>query len=140
MKNTRSILIKIFLAYIFLGGWALIAVFIDWPLGIEYKISLLRSLLIASTILVGFSVIFLTKVIRDYEVLIKDFRVSDKRMKICRIIVSWSVIVGCIAILVILFYFITYEISLISVAWIFFVLQLALLIIPLLFARVIILR
>lgn len=140
MKNTMSILMKILLAFIFIGGWALIAVFINWPLGIEYKISLLRSILIASTALVGFSVIFLIKVFRDYEILVKEFRVSDKRMKNCRIFLSWSIIIGCIAILVVLFYFITYEISLISAAWILFVLQLELFIFPLIFTKVIVFR
>lgn len=140
MKNTMSILMKILLAFIFIGGWALIAVFINWPLGIEYKISLLRSILIASTALVGFSVIFLIKVIRDYEILVKEFRVSDKRMKNCRIFLSWSITIGCIAILVVLFYFITYEISLISAAWILFVLQLELFIFPLIFTKVIVFR
>ena len=140
MKNTMSILMKILLAFIFIGGWALIAVFINWPLGIEYKISLLRSILIASTALVGFSIIFLIKVIRDYEILVKEFRVSDKRMKNCRIFLSWSIIIGCIAILVVLFYFITYEISLISAAWILFVLQLELFIFPLIFTKVIVFR
>jgi hypothetical protein len=131
---------KILLAFIFIGGWALIAVFINWPLGIEYKISLLRSILIASTALVGFSIIFLIKVIRDYEILVKEFRVSDKRMKNCRIFLSWSIIIGCIAILVVLFYFITYEISLISAAWILFVLQLELFIFPLIFTKIIVFR
>lgn len=140
MKNTMSILMKILLAFIFIGGWALIAVFINWPLGIEYKISLLRSILIASTALVGFSIIFLIKVIRDYEILVKEFRVSDKRMKNCRIFLSWSIIIGCIAILVVLFYFITYEISLISAAWILFVLQLELFIFPLIFTKIIVFR
>ncbi len=140
MKNTISILMKILLALIFIGGWALIAVFINWPLGIEYKISLLRSLLIASTALIGFSVIFLIKVIQDYEILVKEFRVSGKRIKNCRIFVSWSIIVGCIAILAVLFYFVTYEISLITVAWITLILQLELFIFPLIFAKVIVFR
>ena len=140
MKNTMSILMKILLAFIFIGGWALIAFFINWPLGIEYKISLLRSILIASTALVGFSIFILIKVIRDYEILVKEFRVSDKRMKNCRIFLSWSIIIGCIAILVVLFYFTTYEISLISAAWILFVLQLELFIFPLIFTKVIVFR
>ena len=141
MKNTMSILMKIFLALIFIGGWALIAVFINWPLGIEYKISLLRSLLIASAALIGFSVIFLIKVIQDYEILIKEFGKSGKRIiKNCRIFMSWSIIIGCIAILAVLFYFVTYEISLITVAWITLILQLELFIFPLIFTKVIVFR
>ncbi len=140
MKNTMSILMKIFLALIFIGGWALIAVFINWPLGIEYKISLLRSLLITSAALVGFSVIFLIKVNQDYEILVKKFGVSGKRIKNGRIFVSWSIIVGCIAILAVLFYFVTYEISLITVAWITLILQLELFIFPLIFTKVIVFR
>ena len=140
MKNTMSILMKILLVFIFIGGWASIAGFINWSLGIEYKINLLRSLLIASTALVGFSVIFLARVLRDYEILIKESGVSEKRMKNCRVFVSWSIIIGCISILAVLFYFITYEISLITVVWILFILQLELLILPLIFARVIVFR
>jgi len=140
VKNTMSILLKILLAFILIGGWALIAVFINWPLGIEYKISLLRSLLIASTALVGFSVILLIKVIWNYEILVKELRVSDKSIRSCRTFLSWSAVIGCIVILVILFYFITYEIFLISSAWILFVLQLELFVFPLIFIKVIVFR
>ena len=140
MRKILEILMKVFLILIAIGALAIIVFFINWPLGIEYKINLLRSLLIASTALVGFSVIFLAKVIRDYEILVKEFGESDKRMKNCRIFVSWSIITGCIAILVVLFYFITYEISLISVACMLFVLQLELFIFPLIFTKVIVFR
>lgn len=140
MKNTMSILMKIFLALIFIGGWVLIAVFINWSLGIEYKISLLRSLLIASTFMVGLASIFLVKAIRVGEILIRKPGMSEKRLKNFRIFLSWSVIAGCLAILAVMLYFISYEISLIVAVWVLFILQLELVILPLICSRIIIFR
>lgn len=140
MKKTMDILMKVFLVLILIGAWALIAVFIDWWVGIEHKINLLRSLLIASTALVGFTGIFLTKIIRDNENFVKKIGMSESRMKACRLFLSWSIIIGCLAILAVMFYFIAYEISLIIVAWVFFIVQLELFILPLVFARIVIFR
>ncbi len=140
MKKTMDILMKVFLVLILIGAWALIAVFIDWWVGIEHKINLLRSLLIASTALVGFTGIFLTKIIRDNENFVKKIGMSESRMKACRLFLSWSIIIGCLAILAVMFYFIAYEISLIVAAWVFFILQLELFILPLVFARIVIFR
>jgi len=140
VKKTMDILMKVFLVLILIGAWALIAVFIDWWVGIEHKINLLRSLLIASTALVGFTGIFLTKIIRDNENFVKKIGMSESRMKACRLFLSWSIIIGCLAILAVMFYFIAYEISLIIVAWVFFIVQLELFILPLVFARIVIFR
>jgi len=140
VKKTMDILMKVFLVLILIGAWALIAVFIDWWVGIEHKINLLRSLLIASTALVGFTGIFLTKIIRDNENFVKKIGMSESRMKACRLFLSWSIIIGCLAILAVMFYFIAYEISLIVAAWVFFILQLELFILPLVFARIVIFR
>ena len=140
MKNTKSILMKIFLAFVFIGGWALIAIFINWPLGIEYKINLLRSLLIASTFMVGLTSIFLVKMIQHGENFVKKFGMSEKRLKNCQIFLSWSIIAGCLAILAVMLYFISYEISLIVAVWVLCILQLELVILPLIFSGVIIFR
>ena len=140
MKKILEILVKAFFALIAIGALASIAYFINWPLGILYKIDLLRSVLIASTALVGFAGVFLIKIIQDGEIFVKEFGMSEKRMKNCRIFISWSIITGCLAILAVLFYFITYEIPFIVVTWLLFILQLELFIFPLIFAKVIVFR
>lgn len=140
VKKAVDVLARFLLVAIAIGAWGLIAVYIYWPVGIEYKISLIRSLLIASTFLVGFSSIFLIKVVRDRERFISEFGMSEKRIKNLRIFVSWSVIVGFLAILAVMFYFISYETSLIIVAWIFFIVQLELFILPLIFSRILAFR
>ena len=140
MKKAIEILLRMLLVLIAIGAWGLIALYIYWPVGIEYKIDLLRSLLIASTALVGFSGIFLIKIIRDGERFVREFGMSEKRVKTLRIFVSWSVIIGFLAILAVMFYFITYEISLIIVAWVFFIVQLELFILPLIFSRILAFR
>ncbi len=140
MKKAIEILLRMLLALIAIGAWGLIALYVYWPAGIEHKINLLRSLLIASTALVGFSGIFLIKIIRDGERFVREFGMSEKRIKTLRIFVSWSVIIGFLAILAVMFYFITYEIALIIVAWVFFIGQLELFILPLIFSRILAFR
>ena len=140
MKKTLDILMKVFFVLIFIGAWAVMAVFIDWGAGIEHKINLLRALLIASTALVGFGAIFLARIIRDYENLVRNIGMSEGRMKACRLFLSWSIIAGCLAILAAMFYFVSYEVPLMVAAWVLFILQLELFILPLIFARIVIFR
>jgi hypothetical protein len=136
MKKTIEIFLKVFLVLISLGAWAIIAIFIEWRLGIEYKIALLWSLIIASTALAGFTSLILTKIARDGKNLGEKIGMSERRIKNCRIFLSWSVIIGCLMILAVMFYFITYETSLIIVAWVFFIIQLELFILPLIFSKI----
>ncbi|MGB2826727.1 MAG: hypothetical protein WBC50_00800, partial [Dehalococcoidales bacterium] len=116
------------------------AVYICWPAGIEYKINLLRSLLVASTALVGFTSIFLLKIISEGERFVRELSISERKMKNLRIFLSWSVIIGFLAILAVMFYFISYEIALIILAWILFILQLESFVLPLIFTKIITFR
>ena len=140
MKKTIEILARAFLVIIAIGAWGLIAVYICWPAGIEYKINLLRSLLVASTALVGFTAIFLLKIISEGERFVRELSISERKMKNLRIFLSWSVITGFLAILAVMFYFISYEISLIILAWILFILQLESFVLPLIFTKIITFR
>ena len=140
MKKTFEILARAFLVIIAIGAWGLIAVYICWPAGIEYKINLLRSLLVASTALVGFTAIFLLKIISEGERFVRELSISERKMKNLRIFLSWSVIIGFLAILAVMFYFISYEISLIILAWILFILQLESFVLPLIFTKIITFR
>ena len=140
MKKTFEILARAFLVIIAIGAWGLIAVYIYWPAGIEYKINLLRSLLVASTALVGFTAIFLLKAISEGERFVRELSISERKMKNLRIFLSWSVITGFLAILAVMFYFISYEIALIMLAWILFILQLESFVLPLIFTKIITFR
>ena len=140
MKKTIEILVRAFLVIIAIGAWGLIALYIYWPAGIEYKINLLRSLLVASTALVGFTAIFLFKTISEGERFVRELSISEKKMKNLRIFLSWSVIIGFLAILAVMFYFISYEISLIILAWVLFILQLESFVLPLLFTKIVAFR
>jgi hypothetical protein len=140
MKKAVDILAKLLLVLIAIGAWGLIAVYVYWPAGIQYKIDLLRSLLIAATALVGFAGIFLIKIVRDGGRFVTEFGMSEKKMKNLRVFVSWSVVVGFMAILVMMFYFIIYEMPLIIMAWVLFIVQLELFILPLVFSRILVLR
>lgn len=137
MNKAIDILMKVFLVLVAVGALAVLAVFINWPAGLEHKINLLRSLLIAATALLGFTGVFLLKIIRDGEVLVREFGMSERRVNNLRVFISWSGVIGFLAILAVMFYFITYEINLIMVAWILFILQLEFFVFPLIFARVI---
>jgi len=140
VKRALEILLKTLLVLVALGAWGLIALYIYWPAGTEYKINLLRSLLIASTALVGFTAIFLIKIVREGERLVREFGISEKRMKNLRIFISWSVIIGFVSIVAVMFYFVMYEVFLITVAWVAFVVQLELYVLPLIFSRILTFR
>jgi len=140
VKKTIEILLRMLLVLIAIGAWGLIALYVYWPAGMEYKISFLRSLLVASTALAGFTAIFLIKIIRDGERFVRELGMSEKRVKNMRIFVSWSVIIGFLTVLAVMFYFITYEISLIMAAWVLFIVQLELFILPLIFSRILAFR
>ena len=140
MKRTAEILARALLIIVAVGIWGLIALYIYWPAGIEYKINLLRSLLVASTALMGFIAIFLFKTISEGERFAREKGISEKRMKNLRIFLSWSAITGFLAILAIMFYFISYEMTLIILAWVFFIIQLELFVLPLIFTRIIAFR
>ena len=140
MKRINSILLVMLSILVAIGSLTVIAVVVDWNAGIAFKIDLLRSLLIVSTVLVGFAGIILFKLAKDSDVFVDKFGISEGRVKNLRIFLSWSIIVGCIAILAVLFYFVTYEISLIICAWITLILQLALFSFPLIFIKVIVFR
>ena len=140
MRKAADVLARLFLVLIAIGAWGLIAIYIYWPAGMEYKINLLRSLLIASTALIGFTGIFLIKIVRDGERFVSEFGMSEKRVKNLRVFVSWSAIVGFLSILAVMFYFIMYEIYLIMAAWVFFIVQLELFILPLIFSRILAFR
>jgi len=137
VKKTIEISARAFLIIVAVGAWGLIAVYICWPAGIEYKINLLRSLLVASTALMGFTAILLFKTISEGERFVRELSISEKKMKNLRIFLSWSVIIGFLAILAVMFYFISYEISLIILAWVLFILQLESFVLPLIFTKII---
>jgi len=137
VKKTIEISARAFLIIVAVGAWGLIAVYICWPAGIEYKINLLRSLLVASTALMGFTAIVLFKTISEGERFVRELSISEKKMKNLRIFLSWSVIIGFLAILAVMFYFISYEISLIILAWVLFILQLESFVLPLIFTKII---
>ncbi len=140
MKRTIEVLARALLIIVAVGVWGLIALYIYWPAGIEYKINLLRSLLVASAALMGFIAIFLFKTISEGERFVREQGISEKKMKNLRIFLSWSAIASFLAILVIMFYFISYEMSLIIVAWVQFIIQLELFVLPLIFTRIIAFR
>jgi hypothetical protein len=122
------------------GLFACILFFVDWPVEIMMKVELLRSVLIASLALVGFVSIILIESIRGNGDFTERFGISSKGINKFKGFLGQSIFFGCLAILAILVYFVIYEINTIYMAWIFFLLQLALLIIPLLFAKIIVLR
>ena len=128
------------IAVVAAGLFACILFFGDWPVEIMMKVELLRSVLIASLALVGFVIVLLLEIIRDNGGSNENLGMSDIGTKKSKVLICQSVTSGCFTILAIMVYFVIYEINIIYIAWIFFILQLVLLIIPLLFAKVIVLR
>jgi len=122
------------------GLLAYILFFFDWPAEIAMKIELLKSVLLASLALVGFVSIMLIELIHGNEDLTGKLGMSHSKIKKLKVQLCCSIAFGCSAILVIMVYFILFDINIIYVAWILFLLQLLLLILSLLFAKIMVLR
>ncbi|HEY50427.1 MAG TPA: hypothetical protein G4O20_01310 [Dehalococcoidia bacterium] len=138
----RSIItnLPLVIVVIVAGLFASIIFFGDWPVEIMMKVELLQSVLIATSALAGFVVIILPEMVRNNSGSNVKLGISDIRTKKLRVLICQSVTSGCFTILAIMVYFVIYEINIVYMAWVFFILQLALLIIPLLFARIIVLH
>ena len=140
MRKTAEILLRVLLVLVAIGAWVLVALCACWPAGMEYKIGLLRSLLVASAALAGFAALLLIKLARDGEKLVREQGMSEKRMKNIRILVSWSIILGFLTVLAVMFYFLVYETPLMVAAWVLFIGQVELFILPLIFSRILAFR
>ena len=122
------------------GALVFMLVYVTWPIEMAMKVELLRSVLIASLALVGFASVILVELIRGNGGFIVKLGVSDLGIRKLRALLSRSAVLGGLTILAIMVYFVVFEINIFFVAWIFFILQLALLIFPLAFARIMVLR
>jgi len=122
------------------GALVFMLVYVTWPIEMAMKVELLRSALIASLALVGFASVILVELIRGNGGFIVKLGVSDLGIRKLRALMSRSAVLGGLTILAIMVYFVVFEINIFFVAWIFFILQLALLIFPLAFARIMVLR
>lgn len=122
------------------GSLVFILVYVSWPAEIALKVDLLRSVLIASLVLVGFVGFMLIRLIRGDGDLSAKLGISDAGMAKFRIFILRSAALGCLALVAIVVYFLTEEINLFFIAWLFFLLQLGLLIFSLIFTRIMIFR
>jgi hypothetical protein len=115
-------------------------IFIDWPLEIAMKVELLRCVLITSLTLVGFAYIILIELARGRGDFDKEHLISGARIRPPRIFICFSMVLGSFAILASIVYFVIFDRNVIYLAWILFIMQLVLLILSLIFARIITLR
>ena len=122
------------------GALVFMLVHISWPVEIAMKAELLWSVLVASLALAGFVTVISLRLIRGDE----DFRtklgISEVGMKNLRTFICRSAALGCLTILAVVLYFIIGEANLFFIAWLFFILQLGLLIFPLISARIMVFR
>ena len=121
------------------GLLVFILVYFDWPAEIVMKLELLQSVLFASLLLVGFvTVILIESILGD------DFTekvgISSSAVQKFKVFLGQSISLGCLTTLVIMVYFVIYEMSIFYIAWILFVMQLSLLILPILFTKIAVLR
>ena len=144
LKNIRAIIrsaaagLPSIITVVVAGGLVLILVYVSWPAEIAMKVELLRSVLVASLALAGFVGIMPIKLIRGDGDLSVKLGISDTGITKLRNFILRSAALGCLTLVAIVVYFITDEVNLFFIAWLFFILQLGLLIFPLILARVII--
>ena len=115
-------------------------IFIDWPVEIAMKAELLRCLLITSLALVGFACVILIGLTRDNGNFSEEGCILGTKISTLRIFICFSMALGGFTSLASIAYFVIFHRNLIYLAWTLFIVQLVLLILSLLFARVITLR
>lgn len=125
------------IALVVAGALVFILVYVSWPVEIEMKAELLRSVLIASLALVAFVGIIIRLIRGDVDLNVK-LGISEIGITKLKTFIYRSAALGCLALVAIVVYFISGETNLFFIAWLFFILQLGLLIFPLMFARIMI--
>jgi len=122
------------------GALIFILTYFSWPIEIAMKVELLWSVLAASLVLVVFISIILIKLIRGSGGLPEKLGISDIGIRKLKAFTYCSAAFGCLTVVAIAGYFIINEINIFFVAWMFFILQLGLLVFSLVFARIIVFR
>jgi len=146
VKNIRAIIqataagLASVITIVVAGGLVLVLVYVSWPAEIALKADLLRSVLIASLVLLGFVSFMFIRLIRGGGDLSAKLGISDAGMAKFGIFILRSAALGCLTLLAIVVYFLTDEVNLFFIAWLFFILQLGLLVFPLIFSRIMIFR
>jgi hypothetical protein len=121
------------------GALVFILVYFTWPVEMAMKTELLWSLLIASLVLVGFAVIIIGIIRGDVGLSVK-LGMADSGITKLKTFIYRSAALGCLTLVAIVVYFIIGETNLFFIAWLFFILQLGLLIFPLTLSRVVVFR
>jgi len=122
------------------GLLVFILVYFDWPAEIVMKSELLQSVLFASLLLVGFVSIIVVESIRGNGDFTERIGITGKGINKLKVFLGQSISLGCLTILAIMVYFVIYEPKLFYIVWVLFIMQLSLLIFPILFTRIAILR
>lgn len=122
------------------GALIFILIYFNWPVEIAMKVELLWSVLAASLVLVVFISIILIKLIWGSGGLPEKLGISDIGIRKLKAFIYRSTAFGCLTVVAIAVYFIISEINLFFIAWVFFILQLGLLIFSLISARIIVFR
>lgn len=122
------------------GALIFILIYFSWPVEIAMKVELLWSVLAASLVLVVFISIILIKLIWGSGGLPEKLGISDIGIRKLKAFIYRSTAFGCLTVVAIAVYFIISEINLFFIAWVFFILQLGLLIFSLISARIIVFR
>ena len=138
-KITRAVVAGLpsIIAVIVAGGLVFLLVFVSWPAEVEMKRELSWSVLIASLALVAFVVVIIRIVRGDADLGVK-LGISDAGITKLKTFSYRSAALGCLALGAIVVYLMVGEINLFFIAWLFFILQLGLLVFPLMLARVMI--
>ena len=127
-------------AIIAAGALIFFLTYFSWPIEMAMKVELLWSVLAASLVLVVFISIILIELIRGSSGLPDKLGISDIGIRKLKTFICRSAAFGCLTVVAIAVYFIVGEINIFFMAWIFFILQLGLLVFPLIFARIIVFR
>lgn len=122
------------------GALIFFLTYFSWPIEIAMKVELLWSILAASLVLVVFISIILVKLIRGSGGLPEKLGISVIGIRKLKAFSYCSAALGCLTVVAIAVYFIIGEINLFFIAWVFFILQLGILVFSLIFARIIVFR
>jgi len=122
------------------GALIFFLTYFSWPIEIAMKVELLWSILAASLVLVVFISIILVKLIRGSGGLPEKLGILDIGIRKLKAFSYCSAALGCLTVVAIAVYFIIGEINLFFIAWVFFILQLGILVFSLIFARIIVFR
>jgi hypothetical protein len=101
--------------------WLIIAT--DLTVEVKSKVELVQAMTIASVGLIGLNGIMLIEIVRNEANISRRLKTKPRDVRITRAILSWSIVIGLAVVMLVCFWFINRNSTVMEIAWLLFIIQ-----------------